>query len=159
MFYYQVGSLRVKLATPKNYSELFMSTLPLLLRSVHRAFFAVAALLLVAGTVQAQVQLRPQKTEHYRPFAITSSKSKAEKSDAALMKMMCRSTRDNFLELTDLLGDFDLLGSRDLDHSMSFITFRGRQAGKSVEISLAVQKGDQLLMHLVVDGRIAVTCR
>ena len=39
---------------------------------------------LVAGAAHAQGQLRPIKTEHYRPFAITSAKLKTETPDKSV---------------------------------------------------------------------------
>jgi hypothetical protein len=72
---------------------------------------------------------------------------------------MCRSTLDTMGDVMELVQNFDLLRTSPMDGSMSLTTFGGRQGGKPVEVSLAVQTSDRLLMHVMVDGQIAITCR
>ncbi|QHE84730.1 hypothetical protein [Hydrogenophaga sp. BPS33] len=137
-----------------------MLNLPFFLRPGRRAFLLLAALSLLGGAVHAQTTLRPQKTEHYRPFAITSSKLKTEIPDTFIFdKLMCRSTLDNLAEFMDILKNYDLLRSNAMDGTMSMTTFRGRQGGRPVEVLLAVQTSDRNLMHVLVDGQFALTCR
>lgn len=137
-----------------------MLNLPLILRPGRLAISLFAALSCVAGAAHAQVVLSPHKTEHYRPFALTSSKLKREKSDAFVMdKLMCRSTLDNMVELTELVQNFDLVRTNPTDGSLSLITFLGRQGGQVVGVSLAVQTADRVLAHVMVDGQVAITCR
>ena len=137
-----------------------MSTLPLFLRPVRRAFVLISALSFAAVAAQAQSDPRPHKTEHYKPFSITSSKLKTEMPGSFIVdKLMCRSTRHNLAEFVDLVQNYDLLRSSATDGSMSMTTFRGRQEGRAVEVLLAVQTSDALLRHVYVDGNYVLTCR
>lgn len=130
---------------------------PLQLMTPLRALLVTAVLIthLAAG---AQV---PKRDDGFRPFAITSAKTKKEMSSDQIEKtFMCKVTTSVLAEGMDLLQNYDLLGSeKSQDGSASMTHFKGRQGNKTVPVTFVVDNSNQRLSWVFVDLQPALSCR
>lgn len=106
--------------------------------------------------------MRVQKTFAYKPFTILAKASGRQMSDVeAATKYLCKSPSDTVAETMDLLQNYELIDTSKTDGTMTVTTFRGRQLGKPVSVSLAVdeQSKPRIVQYLLVDGQPALACK
>lgn len=97
----------------------------------------------------------------YKPFSITSRKLGKEMSSDQLEKtIMCKKTTAVMAETMDLLQNYDLVDTEmSGDRTLSTTTFRGKQAGRIVQVDLVVDLREQRLAYVLVDGKPTLQCK
>lgn len=76
-------------------------------------------------------------------------------------KFVCKTPMETLKESMNLLQDYDLVDSSNGDGTLTLISFKGIQEGKSVVISLAVdeQSNPRVVRYVLVEGMPALNCQ
>lgn len=123
--------------------------------------FLIRALCVVMALPAIAAAQTSQHSRAYKPFSITSSKLKKEISvDQFERTFMCKTAVQIFGEMTDLMQNYDFLGTQvSPDGTASSARFLGKQGGKTVPVDLIVNRSNQRLSWVDVDGQPTLDCR
>lgn len=119
----------------------------------------ITAILIMSAYCHLVLAASPKKGDDYRPFSITSQILKTEMSDEYIIeKLMCKTTSSTLAETADLFQNYDLISSNTTDGTIAATTFKGKQDGKDVEVTLLVDTTTNTLSYIWVSGKTALTC-
>lgn len=101
----------------------------------------------------------PVHMQNYKDYSITSKDGKKTITGAELERnMMCRSDSSAAMYSYMVVRSFDVLDSGQLDSSSGYVSLRGMQGGKPVEVKMMFNHHPVAMMFIFVDDEMVAAC-
>ena len=118
----------------------------------------VSLMVLVATLTPSAIALSVTKSWGYKSFSVTSTKLKKEMSDTYVAaNLMCRSTKSSPVASMDLLQNYDLIGTTNIDGIVSTY-FKGKQSGSRAIIMFLIDPSTNILKYVYVNDMLTLRC-
>jgi len=118
----------------------------------------VSLMVLAVTLTPSAMALSVIKNWGYTPFSVTSTKLKKEMSDTYIAtNLMCRATWGSPVASMDLLQNYDLIGTANVDGIVSRY-FKGKQSGSRAIIMFSIDSSTSVLKYVYVNDELMLRC-